>query len=132
MRSTPTTSSPVPPWAAPEGSAARCRRRPGRCPGVTAVSTVYEGAFDFRHSLSNLTAVSTDHLSRTVILHMKSGHGTSSLVAGQMLIDTNTATSKHLSVGSVVPVKFAQTGNSTLRIGGIFQPNALLGSYPGG
>jgi len=28
-----------------------------------------------------------------------------------------------------VPVKFAQTGKSTLRIGGIFQPNALIGSY---
>ena len=33
------------------------------------------------------------------------------------------------SVGSVVPVKFAQTGTSTMRVGGIFKPNALLGSY---
>jgi putative ABC transport system permease protein len=32
-------------------------------------------------------------------------------------------------VGAVVPVKFAQTGDSTMRIGGIFKPNALLGSY---
>jgi putative ABC transport system permease protein len=101
----------------------------GKVPGVSAVSTVYEGAFDFRHSLSNLTAVSTDHLPSTVILHMKSGNGASALTAGELLIDTNTATSKHLSVGSVVPVTFAQTGHSTLRIGGIFQPNALLGSY---
>jgi putative ABC transport system permease protein len=29
----------------------------------------------------------------------------------------------------VVPVKFAQTGNSTMRVGGIFKSNALLGSY---
>jgi putative ABC transport system permease protein len=101
----------------------------GRVPGVSAVSTVYEGAFDFRHSLSNLTAVSTNHLPSTVILHMKSGNGASALAAGELLIDTNTATSKHLSVGSVVPVTFAQTGHSTIRIGGIFQPNALLGSY---
>ncbi len=98
-------------------------------PDVTAVSTVYEGAFDFRHALSNLTAVSTDHLPRTVILHMKSGHGTSALAAGELLIDTTTADSKHLSVGSVVPVTFAQTGSSKLRIGGIFRPNGLLGSY---
>jgi putative ABC transport system permease protein len=101
----------------------------GKVHGVTATSTVYEGAFDVRHSLSNLTAVSTDHLPRTVILHMTSGRGPSALAAGELLIDTSTATSKHLSVGSVVPVTFAQTGSSTLRIGGIFQPNGLLGSY---
>ena len=98
-------------------------------PGVTSVSTVYQGAFEIRDSLPNLTAVSTTHLSRTVILRMVSGRGEAALAAGQLLIDTNTANSQHLSVGSVVPVKFAQTGKSTLRIGGIFQPNALIGSY---
>jgi putative ABC transport system permease protein len=100
-----------------------------KLPGVTAVSTVYQGEFEIRHSLSNLTAVSTTDLPRTVILRMQSGKGAASLAAGELLIDTNTANSKHLSVGSVVSVKFAQTGTSTLRIGGIFQPNALLGSY---
>ena len=57
------------------------------------------------------------------------GAGAPALAAGELLIDTTTANSKHLSVGSVVPVKFAQTGSSTMRIGGIFKPNALLGSY---
>jgi putative ABC transport system permease protein len=98
-------------------------------PGVTSVSTVYQGAFEIRDSLPNLTAVSTTHLSRTVILRMVSGRGEAALAAGRLLIDTNTANSQHLSVGSVVPVKFAQTGKSTLRIGGIFKPNALIGSY---
>jgi putative ABC transport system permease protein len=100
-----------------------------RVPGVTAVSTVYQGVFEVRRAVSNLTAVSTDHLPSTVILRMQSGNGASSLAAGQLLIDTTTANTKHLSVGKVVPVKFAQTGSSTLRIGGIFKPNALLGSY---
>ena len=100
-----------------------------KVPGVTAVSTVYQGAFELRRSVSNLTAVSTDHLPSTVILRMDSGHGASSLAAGQLLIDTTTANTKHLSVGSVVPVTFSQTGSSTLRVGGIFKPNALLGSY---
>jgi putative ABC transport system permease protein len=98
-------------------------------PGVSSVSTVYQGQFEIRHSVSNLTAVSTDHLSRTVILRMQSGSGAAALASGQLLIDTNTAKGKHLSVGSVVPVKFAQTGASTLRVGGVFQPNALIGSY---
>ncbi len=98
-------------------------------PGVTSVSTVYQGTFAIRNSLANLTAVSTEDLSSTVILRMQSGTGAPALAAGELLIDTNTATTKHLSVGSVVPVKFAQTGASTLRVGGIFQPNALIGSY---
>ena len=101
----------------------------GALPGVTSVSTVYQGTFALRHSLANLTAVSTEDLSSTVILRMQSGTGAPALAAGQLLIDSTTATTKHLSVGSVVPVKFAQTGASTLRVGGIFQPNALIGSY---
>jgi putative ABC transport system permease protein len=101
----------------------------GRVPGVTALSTVYQGAFDVRRSLSNLTAVSTNDLARTVTLHLQSGRGDAALEAGQLLIDTNTAASKHLSVGSLLPVRFARTGPTTLRVGGIFQPNALLGSY---
>ncbi len=100
-----------------------------KVPGVTATSTVYNGEFEVQHSLSTLTAVSVDHLAQTVILQMDSGSGAPSLGAGEMLIDTTTANNKHLSVGSVVPVKFAQTGTSTIRIGGIYKPNALLGSY---
>ncbi len=100
-----------------------------RIPGVTAVSTVYSGQFEVRGVLNSLTAVSTDQLPKTVILRLDSGAGASSLAAGNLLIDSTTATNKHLSVGSVVPVKFAQTGNSTMRIGGIYKPNALLGSY---
>jgi putative ABC transport system permease protein len=100
-----------------------------RVPGVTATSTVYNGEFEIRHTLATLTAISTDRLPDTVILRMDAGAGGAALAAGQLLIDANTATAKHLAVGSVVPVRFAQTGSSTMRIGGIFKPNALLGSY---
>jgi putative ABC transport system permease protein len=100
-----------------------------RVPGVAAASTVYSGEFEFRHSLANVTAVSPHHLSDTIILRMASGNGAPALVANELLIDTTTANSDHLSVGSVVPVKFAETGTSTMRIGGIFKPNALLGSF---
>ena len=100
-----------------------------RVPGVATASTVYSGEFEFRHSLSNVTAVSPHDLADTVILRMDAGTGAPALAAGELLIDTTTANSDHLSVGSVVPVKFAETGNSTMRIGGIFKPNALLGSF---
>jgi putative ABC transport system permease protein len=100
-----------------------------RIPGVTATSTVYGGEFEISHAVSALTAVSTEQLSQTVILRMDAGSGEAALSAGQLLIDSTTANTKHLSVGSRVPVKFAETGDSTMRVGGIFQTNALLGSY---
>jgi putative ABC transport system permease protein len=96
---------------------------------IITTSTVYNGEFEIRHTLATLTAISTDRLPDTVILRMDAGAGGAALAAGQLLIDANTATAKHLAVGSVVPVRFAQTGSSTMRIGGIFKPNALLGSY---
>jgi len=100
-----------------------------RVPGVRAVSTVYSDQFEFRGSLSYLTGVSPVHLADTIILDMTAGQGAPALAAGQLLIDTTTANMKHLSVGSVVRVKFPETGASTLRIGGIFKANALLGSF---
>jgi putative ABC transport system permease protein len=100
-----------------------------RIPGVTAVSDVYGGQFDFRSDLSNLIAVSPDRLAQTIILRLSSGAGASALAAGQLLVDTTTARSDHLVVGTTVPVKFALTGHSHLTVGGIYKPNALLGSF---
>jgi putative ABC transport system permease protein len=101
----------------------------GRVPGVTSASTVYTGEFEFQGSLSNLTAVSANRLADTIILRMDSGTGAPALAAGQLLVDTTTATSDHLTVGSSVPVKFAYTGNGHIRVGGIYKPNSLLGSF---
>ncbi len=98
-------------------------------PGVTAVSSVFFGQYLLRGSVTNLTAVSPYRLPETVILRMNAGEGAPALVAGALLVDTTTANTKHLSVGSVLPVKFARTGATTLRVGGIYKPNALLGSY---
>jgi len=100
-----------------------------RVPGITASATAYRGQFEFKHSLSTVVGVSTDHLADTVIVHMHAGTSAAALAAGQILIDTTTAKNDHLSVGSAAPVKFAVTGTSTMRIGGIFEPNALIGHY---
>ena len=51
------------------------------------------------------------------------------LAAGQLLIDTSTANSKHLKAGDVVPVKFAKTGATVMKIGGVYKTNQLIGSY---
>ena len=97
-------------------------------PGVTVASSFYQGRFEFQNSLASLVAVSTNHLADTVILRMTAG-SPAALDSGELLIDSTTATSKHLSVGDSVPAKFALTGPATLRIGGIYQANALIGSY---
>ncbi len=100
-----------------------------KVPGVTRVTNVNSGQFEISRSLATLSSLAPSDLSSTVILKMSSGAAAKSLAEGQLLIDTNTANTNHLSVGSVVPVTFAETGPTTMRIGGIFKPNALLGSY---
>jgi putative ABC transport system permease protein len=103
-----------------------------RVAGVKTVTTVYRGQFELRGSLSSLAAVTPSNLAQTVHLDITAGRGPAALAAGELLIDTTTASSKHLSVGSVVPVTFAQTGSSRIRIGGIFKANSLIGNYVAG
>jgi putative ABC transport system permease protein len=97
-------------------------------PGVTATTTVYQSPFEFQNLLVTLTAVSTQHLGGTLILRMTAGTP-AALAHGELLIDTTTARSRHLSVGDTAAVKFARTGSSRIRIGGIYQANSLIGSY---
>ena len=97
-------------------------------PGVTAATTVYRSQFEVQNSLAMLTGVSIQHLADTLILRMTAG-SPAALAQGELLIDSTTAKSKHLAVGDTVPVKFAETGSSTLRIGGIYEANALILSY---
>ena len=130
MRSVRTTSSPARHRVGPANSAARCRPSRPSCPGSRPYLDRLPG--DVRDP--EFAVQCHRRLHRSPLPHGDPAYGRaatahSALAAGELLIDTNTANSKHLSVGSVVPVKFAQTGSSTLRIGGIFQPNALIGSY---
>jgi putative ABC transport system permease protein len=97
-------------------------------PGVTATTTVYGGQFEVQNSLVTLRAVSVAHLAGTLILRMTAGTS-AALARGDLLIDATTATSRHLAVGDTVPVTFARTGSATMHIGGIYQANALIGSY---
>jgi putative ABC transport system permease protein len=100
-------------------------------PGVTTSTAFYLGKFEFRQSLSTLTAVSTAHLADTLILRMTAGTP-AALSRGELLVDSTTATTDHLSVGDTVPVRFTRTGPAVLRIGGIYRANALIGSYLAG
>jgi putative ABC transport system permease protein len=69
------------------------------------------------------------HLSRTLTLQLTAGTAAPALAAEELLIDSETASSNALHVGSVVPVDFAQTGPTQMRIGGIYMQNPLVGSF---
>jgi putative ABC transport system permease protein len=97
-------------------------------PGVTAETAVYQGQFVVQGSPQSLTGLATQTLADTVILRMTSG-SPGTLADGDLLIDSTTAANKHLVTGDMVAVRFAKTGPASLRIGGIFQANALIGSY---
>ncbi len=100
-----------------------------RVPGVTRTNTIYQGQFAFRGAVSKLTAASPQRLSETVDLHVTAGDAAAAMAAGELVVDTDTATADHLRVGSVVPVSFAQTGSTTIRIGAIIAPNPVVGSF---
>jgi putative ABC transport system permease protein len=99
-----------------------------KAPGVTAETTIYSGEFEFQGLLESVAGVGTQTMADTLILRMTSG-SPAALSNGELLIDSTTARDKDLSVGDTVAVKFAKTGNTTLRIGGIYQANVVLGSY---
>lgn len=114
------------------GSGAFSRSVPAiisRLPGVVATTSVYRGQFEFRGSLADIAAASSPNLSKTVNLHVTAGRGVTAMTAGQLLVDQSTADANHLHVGSVVAVKFAQTGQGTMRVGGIYAYNPLVGSF---
>ncbi|MGD0241092.1 MAG: ABC transporter permease [Streptosporangiaceae bacterium] len=99
-----------------------------RVPGVTTTTAFYAGRFEAGDTLTTLTAVSTAHLADTVILRMTAGTA-AALARGELLIDSTTATSQHLAVGDTIRARFTLAGRTVLRVGGIYQANALIGSY---
>ena len=97
-------------------------------PGVTTTSTVYRNQFEFKSSLATLTGLTPQNLADAVILRMTAG-SSAALDQGELLIDSTTAKNDRLAVGDTVPVRFAYTGPTTIKIGGIYQSNALIQSY---
>jgi putative ABC transport system permease protein len=114
-----TSSGPLPP-SVPSAAAA--------VPGVTATAAVYRSQFEVEHTLATLTAVPATQRSATVDLRMTAGSA-GALADGELLVASTTARNDHLAVGEVLPVDFARTGPTRLRIGGLYQANTLIGNY---
>lgn len=97
-------------------------------PGVTASTVVYAGQFELGQEVVELKAVPSRGLAQTIRVHMEKGT-IGSLSYGRLLVDSDTAKTDHLFVGDSVAVKFALTGSTRMRVGGIYQPNSVIGSY---
>jgi putative ABC transport system permease protein len=97
-------------------------------PGVTTTNILYSGQFGIRGSVGTLTGTETRTLAATMTLRMTAGSA-AALARGELLVDSATAAADHLRVGDTVGVKFAQTGNTSIKVGGIYQANALAGGY---
>jgi putative ABC transport system permease protein len=100
-----------------------------KLPGAEATTAIYTGQFELRGSLQSLGAATTVKLDRTVSLDMVAGQGAAAMARGELLVDSTDAKKEALHVGSVVPVTFAQTGHTTMRVGGIFEANPVVGNY---
>lgn len=98
-------------------------------PGVTSTCTIYGAQFEVQHSLVSVDGACVKDLAQNVILRMDAGTSTTALARGEMLVDATTAHARHLRVGSMVALSFPQGPGSTVRVGGIYRPNALIPSY---
>lgn len=98
-------------------------------PGVDKVSPIYAGQAKVRGSVKYVGGIAASDVGTTVTLRMAEGEAKAALDSGGLLVDTTTATSAKLKVGDTVPVIFAETGPTTLKVAGIYKPNIILGSY---
>jgi putative ABC transport system permease protein len=98
-------------------------------PGVGTTTLIYQGQFEVGGSVQSLVAATPGDLPQTVSIDVTAGRGAPAMADGELLIDTTTARKDHLHVGSEIRATFAQTGATTMRVGGVFKPNSLIGSY---
>ena len=100
-----------------------------KLPGVDRASSIYAGQAKIGPSVVYVGGLAPADVGRTVTLRMVEGNGPAALASGGLLVDSTTATKDKLVVGEELPVTFAETGATRLRIAGIYQPNIILGSY---
>ncbi len=98
-------------------------------PGVGATCTVYGAQFEVRQQTVSIAGVCTRGLAQAVNLDMEAGSASRAMERGELLVSATTARSEHLATGSLLAVSFPDQPRATIRVGGIFRPNSLIGSY---
>ncbi len=113
----------------PTGFSAAAIDSASKIRGVSAASPLYSGRMLVNGSPKSVTSVAPRDLKSTVVVRLEAGQGAKALAADEILVSHTVANQDRLKVGSELSLLFAQTGRTKLRVGGIFKPNALLGSY---
>ena len=113
----------------PTGFSEAAAKTVAALPGVTLASPIYAGQAKVANSVTFITGLAPKDVGVTITLRMDQGDGSAALAGGQLLVDTTTATKDKLRIGQRLKVTFAETGPTTLTIGGIYKPNIILGSY---
>lgn len=98
-------------------------------PGVGSTCTVYGAQFEVRQQMVPIRSVCTRGLAQAVNLTMEAGSASLALKRGELLVSATIAKAEHLTIGSRLAVSFPDQPRAHLRVGGIFRPNSLIGSY---
>ncbi len=96
-------------------------------PGVEATSPQRSGNAKLGSSTVTLTAVDAHTIGQLLKIDVKSG-SLSSLSRGQIMVESNTASSKGLKVGAPIHLRFAKTGEEALIVGGTYASSQLIGT----
>ena len=99
-----------------------------KVPGAAAVTAFRSGSMKVGNSVKTVQGATGDTVARTLRLTVKSG-SVNHIGLGKVLVSEDTAKSKHLRVGSSLPVEFALTHKQTLTVTGIYAKNPIAGPY---
>jgi putative ABC transport system permease protein len=103
-------------------------RRLQRLPEVGVASGIRFGTFRVDGAVRTVEGVEPPALGTVVHVEMVAGSVTA-LARGALLVDRTVARDRGWQVGERVDAVFARTGHRSLVIGGIYEPNQLLGQF---
>jgi putative ABC transport system permease protein len=102
--------------------------RVARVHGVSAVMQQRVGTALVDGARVSLTAVDADVLARTIELDYSAGSA-AALANGGLLVDRTTAEAHRWAVGDTTDVLLPNGKHLDVRIGGVYQPDRIVGSY---
>ncbi len=102
--------------------------RLGREPEVAAVSGLQTGQWRSNGQGRSLYGADPATVGQVLKFEVTAGDA-GALSRGEILVGEEELEDKGLEIGGMLPMTFAQTGDTQLRIGGTFAKNQLLGNY---
>ena len=97
-------------------------------PGAGAVTSFRSGSMKVRGSVKQVQGATGDTVADTLRLNVVDG-SVDDVPLGDVIISEEEAKSRHLRVGSTLPVEFALTHQQTLTVTGIYAKNPIAGAY---